>query len=359
MWQRILHSSLKKQILLSALLVLLVSLGCYLAFDVLTYLIIGFILMVTVSIIAMLFDLIPTLLAAALSALIWDFFFMKPYYTFKVEHVEDVFLLVMYFVIVLINAVFTYKIKQIKRVAQEREQKLRTIELYNTLLDSLSHELKTPIATIMGAADSLQNNTDRLTEFHKESLVGEIGKAASRLYLQVENLLNMSRLESGVVQPRLKWCDVEELLYPLVQRIQKEATTHHIQVNIAPGLPLVKLDQGFIEQSMYNLLRNATIYTPEHTTIRVTAHCENGLLTLEVADEGAGFPEAEIDKVFDKFYRLKNSKTGGSGLGLSIVKGFVEAHGGTISLRNREQGGAVFTITIPVETTVLNTTEDE
>jgi two-component system, OmpR family, sensor histidine kinase KdpD len=342
--------SKERQFLYVVLLVVAVSLLCYAFSAMVGYRVVALILLVTVSLIAITFDILPVLLSAALSALVWNFFFIPPRYTFHVGATDDTILFVMYFVIALVNAVLTYKIRQVEKVAREKEEKAHTVRLYNTLLNSLSHELRTPIATIVGATDTLLATNQNLSEENRGELLGEIGKAAFRLNQQVENLLNMSRLESGFLQPRMDWCDVSEVVYQAVQRIEENKYTQRISININLALPLFRLDKGMLEQIIYNLLNNACLYTPWNTEIKVTVQDHTRILELVVEDNGPGFPEAEIDNVFEKFYRLPHTQTGGTGLGLSIVKGFTEALGGTVELKNVPTGGARFTITIPALT---------
>ena len=295
----------------------------------------------------------PVLAAAILSALIWDFFFIPPHFTFQVSSAEDVILLLMYFVIALVNAVLTYKIRQIEKVARQKEEKAHAVKLYNTLLNSLSHELRTPISTIIAATDNLQANNARLTMENKSELIGEIAKASFRLNQQVENLLNMSRLEAGFIQPKKDWCDISEIIYDAVKRVEDNKVTQSISISINPAIPLFKLDKGMLEQIIYNLLNNAAIYTQANSSIFISALNYADMLQITVEDNGPGFPKDEINKVFDKFYRLKNSAAGGTGLGLSIVKGFVEAQHGSVSLENVDTGGARFIIAIKAETSYL------
>ena len=331
---------------------------CFIFKEIIGYKVIAFILLVSVSFVAMFFKILPTLITAVLSALIWNFFFIKPYFTFHIGNTEDKFMFVMYFVIALINAVLTFKIRQIERIANEKESKLQSIKLYNTLLDSLSHELKTPIATIIGSTDTLQNSKT-INENQKEKLIDEISIASLRLNNQVENLLNMSRLESGVVVAKMDWVDVNEIIYEVIRALKIKSFTQKIIVETAENLPLFKLDYGLTEQVIYNLLNNAIIYTPQNSIISIESTYLENTLKIEISDNGNGFPVNEIDLVFDKFYRLKNSKPGGSGLGLSIVKGFVEAQNGTIFLENKPDGGAKFILKFKTEISTFNVTDDE
>jgi two-component system sensor histidine kinase KdpD len=158
----------------------------------------------------------------------------------------------------------------------------------------------------------------------------------------------MSRLESGFIQPKKDWHDLQELVASILHQLQEPLDLRRVEVDIRDGFPLLKMDYGLMEQVLYNLVYNAALYTPEKSMIRISADNSDQRLSIIVEDDGPGFPEEEIEKVFGKFYRLKDSRIGGSGLGLSIVRGFVEAHNGTVQLTNRPMGGARFLITLPV-----------
>lgn len=348
----------KNQYLISILSVSLVSVLCWFARDLIDYKVIGYLLLVLVSILAIFLGIRPVLLSAFLSAVILDFLFIKPYYNFHINSAEDALLLLLFFLIALINAVLTFKIRKAEQIAQVKESRLNTMKLYNTLLDSLSHELRTPISTIMGSVGTLQQ--EKISEENKNRLLSEMDKASLRLNYQVENLLNMSRLESGYIQPKLDWCDLKELIYNVLYDLNEALLQHKITVKSNEYLPLFKLDYGLMEQIVYNLIYNASLYTPTGAEIKIEiiynpevnlTYNDEQIMSciIKISDDGRGFPEDEIHKVFEKFYRLNNSKTGGTGLGLSIVKGFVEAQNGKINLQNKEEGGAVFTLSFPAE----------
>jgi len=342
-----------RQFGLSIFLVCAVAAFCFALPAYINYKVVAFILLVTVSLLAMSFDILPVLTAAVLSALIWDYFFIPPHFAFSVGSTEDVILLLMYFIIASVNAVLTFKIRQIEKLARQKEEKANTVKLYNTLLNSLSHELRTPISTIIAATDNLQANNTKLTADNKNELIAEIAKATFRLNQQVENLLNMSRLEAGFIQPKRDWCDITEIIYDAVRRVEENKISQKIIISINPEIPLFKLDKGMMEQIIYNLVNNAAIYTQADCCIKIAAICRSNVLEIMVEDNGAGFPKEEMKNVFDKFYRLKNTGTGGTGLGLSIVKGFVEAQGGSVTLKNVDRGGARFIIHIKAETSHL------
>ena len=338
--------------------------------DIVDYKIIGYLLLFLVSILAIFLEIKPVLLAAVLAALALDFLFIKPYYTLHIDNAEDAMLLLLFFIISLINAVLTYKIKRMQKAIHVKETRVNTMKLYNTLLDSLSHELRTPIATIIGSIDTLQQKNVNLSNDSKDNLLNEIEKASMKLNYQVENLLNMSRLESGYIQPKLDWCDVKEIIYNVCNRLTEELNQHKLVISVEENLPLFKLDYGLMEQILYNLIYNDAQYTPKGAKIQIEVKYEVDAdydlhmdvikkCVIIIADDGYGFPDAEIDKAFDKFYRLQNSKTGGTGLGLSIVKGFVEAQNGTITLSNAEEGGAVFGMIFAVDCLPTNTVKNE
>jgi two-component system sensor histidine kinase KdpD len=351
--------SKSRQLIISISVVCIISALCFLLSNYLDYKVVAFILLVTVSIAAVLFDIIPVFITAISSALIWDYFFIPPHFTFHVGTTEDSILLLMYFVIALVNAALTYKIRQVEKIVRAKEEKANTIKLYDTLLNTLSHELRTPIATIIAATDNLQSNNRNLTPENKDELVAEISKSSFRLNQQVENLLSMSRLESGFLQPKKDWCDIIEVIYDVVKRIEENNVSQKITINVNPDISFFKLDKAMLEQIIYNLVNNAIQYTNENCKIDIMAHCHGDVLELIIEDNGKGFPGEEIDNVFDKFYRLKNTKTGGTGLGLSIVKGFTEAMGGTVHLQNLKSGGARFTVNIVAQTSNLKNIKNE
>lgn len=220
-------------------------------------------------------------------------------------------------------------------------------KLYKTLFTLISHEFRIPIATVMGASDTLL--MPQTTDTDKTLLFNEISKAASRLNHLVENLLNMSRLESGKISAHLDWCDMNDLLNKVTRILKQELAQFNLISSIPADMPLVRLDFGLIEQVIYNLILNSCQYTSSGSTIRFETNYKEGSLLIIVEDNGPGFPPDFLDKVFNKFVRVDSSKAGGLGLGLSIGKGLVEAHKGTVAVENKNTGGARITITIPTE----------
>lgn len=348
-----------KELIFCILLVVGVATICFFTLNLLNYKVVALLLLVTVSIAAMFLDIIPVLVSAVLSALIWNFFFIPPIFTFHISNAEDILMFLMYFLIAIINGILTFKIRQAEKRAREKEEKEKVIKLYNTLLNSLSHELRTPIATIMGSVDLLRNENDKISEENRSILLQEIDLASFRLNKQVQNLLNMSRLETGMLKPKLDWIDIEELIRHVIYQFS-DIKTHKIEYyESIDDIPLYKTDSGILEQVLYNLIQNAVLYTPEKSEITIQIHTDTEELEIEIVDNGNGFPEENITHVFDKFYRLPNTKKSGVGLGLSIVKGYVEALNGKIKLENRLAGGAKFTISLLCEKSFIKNLNHE
>jgi two-component system, OmpR family, sensor histidine kinase KdpD len=482
----------------SSSIVMLTAIICFFLKDLIGYQVVSFALLFIVSILAFFFGTGPILMAATMSALIWDFFFIPPPYTFHIDKPEDMLMLIMFFIIALLSGVLTSRIRRQEmkiRIREERTNALYQLtrelstangideviaiaknsvkkyfnlkprillknddglleyqshkdsgaslskndmsvaawafqhsakagrftdtlpsanytfyplkgnqmnlgviaiqqevvftqgeeqfwdafisqisgkfereylrnmakqafilnesdKLYKTLFNSISHELRIPVAAIMGASDSLIA-TDHPEEIRKE-LSQEIFKASKRLNRLIENLLNMSRLESGQITPRLDWCDIHDLINKVLETLEDELKPFRLHIVIPDDMPLVKIDFGLIEQVLYNLIYNASQYASASTNLRVKTFYDNGILTIQVMDRGPGFPRKEIELIFNKFYRVEGSKAGGTGLGLSIAKGFVQAHKGTITVENRQNGGAKFTIKIPTDIQSMN-----
>lgn len=338
------------QILISTLFVLVPALVCNVFSASISHHAVALLLLFSVSVAAILFDFLAVLLAASVSAFTWNYFFIPPIHTFHIGNTEDTLMFIMYFVIVLINVVLTSEIRRFESRAGKEREKAESIHLYNTLLNSLSHELKTPISAIIGAVDTIQDTEDRLSVRDRRSLLNEIKIAGLRLNRQVVNLLNMSRIEAGVLKPRPDWCDINELIFELIQRSREEMTQHLILFNHQENLPLIRTDRVFLEQIIQNILNNAWQHTPPGTEIEITAGVNHGELTIRITDNGGGFPEEAVSLAFDKFYRVHGSKTGGTGLGLSIARGFSHALGGRIELINSPGKGVCFSICIPAKT---------
>ncbi|HNQ68936.1 MAG TPA: DUF4118 domain-containing protein [Bacteroidales bacterium] len=235
----------------------------------------------------------------------------------------------------------------LKEMASEVKILNESDKLYKTLFNSISHEFRIPVATIMGASDSLINaesNPDI-----KSELYYEIFSASLRLNRLIENLLNMSRLETGRIKPRIDWYDINDVVSKVSSDLKDELKSYNFKISIPKNFPLVKIDFGLIEQVLYNIVYNAVQYCDNDAEIIIKVSHSNDKFYLEVKDNGKGFPKDSLKNIFNKFYRSVSNETGGIGLGLSIVKGFIEAHGGTVEASNRKNGGAKIKCIIPSE----------
>ena len=215
--------------------------------------------------------------------------------------------------------------------------------LQRTLLDSVSHELKTPLAVIQASLDGLAEL--------KNPYLSEIHTANQRLQRVVHNLLQMTRIESSVMQPLREWCLLSDVLQQACGAVGESLAGHPLSIHVPDDLPAMNLDARLYTQAVANILHNATVYSPPGTPIEITAILTGGdTLKLSIADSGPGLPEASETKIFEKFYRTPGSPPGGTGLGLSIAQALIRALQGEITACNRPQGGAEFIISVPVKT---------
>jgi len=235
--------------------------------------------------------------------------------------------------------------------AIRRAEILETSErLRRSILDTVSHELKTPLAALQAGLSALERQADNPPA--RKETVSEMQIAARRLNLVVSNVLEMTRIEAGAIQLKLDWCDIAEVVEGAAELAADALSKHRLAVAIDGSLPMVRLDHLLIEQALANLLANAAHWSQPGSTIRVHAEIGDGKLLMVVADQGPGIPQDELPHVFEKFYRGAQAPSGGTGLGLAIVDGFIRAHGGGVRAINRAEGGAEFHIRLPVE--VLN-----
>ena len=230
------------------------------------------------------------------------------------------------------------------RLAAESER------LRAALLTSLSHDLKTPLASILGAVTSLKQYRGLLDKPASEELVATIQEEAERLSRFVANLLDMTKLESGAIDLDREHAHVDEIIATALQRSSRMLSDHKIEIDLEASLPMLDLDVMLFEQVLVNLLDNAAKYSPTGTEIRIRARRSEGAVAIEVLDEGPGIPEDRLERVFEKFHRVKQGdrQRAGTGLGLAICRGFITALGGRIVASNRaDRSGAIFTITFP------------
>jgi two-component system sensor histidine kinase KdpD len=232
----------------------------------------------------------------------------------------------------------------------EQAQILQAREnLERALLNSISHDLRTPLVTVTGALYSLKEEGARLTARARQELLESASSEAERLNRFVGNLLDMTRIEAGAIRPNADLCDLQDLVGCALAAIEQRIGTRPVEIRLSDDLPPVSMDLLLMTQVLVNLLDNAHKYSPAQSTIEIGANVASGWLSLEVSDRGPGVPEQDLKRIFDKFYRIPVPEgAGGTGLGLSICKGIVEAHGGRISAENRTGGGLRVVIRLPL-----------
>jgi two-component system sensor histidine kinase KdpD len=245
---------------------------------------------------------------------------------------------------------------RLRRESLRVEVLQRTDELRAALLSSVSHDLRTPLASIKAAASSLLQEDVQWDEEARSGFALAIEREADRLNRLVENLLDMSRIEGGALKPEKEWYPIDELIHDVLGRLQPELQGREVTLDLPDDLPPVELDYMEIDQVLTNLIENAAHYTPPESPIEISTRVEGDEIVVSVADRGPGIPPDDLTRIFDKFYRVKNIQTKlpsapGSGLGLAVSRGMVEAHGGRIWAENRPGGGAIFRFTLPVEET--------
>lgn len=238
---------------------------------------------------------------------------------------------------------------QLAEQAQRAELLQVAEKLRTTLLNMISHDLRTPLVSITGALSSLQEKDVEFDEATRRSLIENAREEAERLNRLVGNLLDMTRIEAGALQLTSEPCDAQDVIGSALEQAERWLERRPVTVDVPVDLPLVPMDFVLMVQVLVNLLDNAVRYSPPDSSIEVRARVDGSELQIQVADRGTGIPPADLERVFDKFYRVQRpGSVSGSGLGLSICKGIVEAHGGRIRAQNREGGGTLVTLALPL-----------
>ncbi|HEY0882560.1 MAG TPA: DUF4118 domain-containing protein [Archangium sp.] len=280
------------------------------------------------------------MLASTLSVLSFDFFFVKPNFTFSVA--DERYLLT--FATLFIVGVAISAVTEGARAASLRAE---AEELRSALLSSVSHDLRTPLATIIGSATALREQTDALSPQAREELASAICEEAERLERLVVNLLDMSRLQSGVLPVKREWVPLEELVGSALGSIEARLEPRAVKVSLPTDLPLIAVDPVLFEQVLRNLLDNVVKYTPPTAPVELSARAAEGVVELTVDDGGPGLQKRVEGTLFEKFARGEHPGTQGAGLGLAVARGIVEVHGGRLTASRSPLGGARFTITLP------------
>jgi two-component system, OmpR family, sensor histidine kinase KdpD len=234
--------------------------------------------------------------------------------------------------------------------ARQVELMKQTEKLQSALLSSISHDLRTPLASITGTLTALRDQRRELDDSAREELLRTANEESERLNRLVENLLDMTRMEARALRIIKKPCDLRDVIAASLEHLRETIGSRPIRITIPPDIPEVPIDLSFMIKVFTNLIDNALKYSPAESPIEIGAHVSGDEVRIDVTDRGIGIPDNDLKRIFDKFYRAEQPRrASGTGLGLSICKGIVEAHGGTISAANNEDVGAMFTIMLPLQ----------
>jgi two-component system, OmpR family, sensor histidine kinase KdpD len=287
------------------------------------------------------------LFTSVLSVAAFDFFCVPHYFSFAVADSEYLITLAVMLAVALLISTMTSRIRQQEASAAEREARVETESMRTSLLSAVSHDLRTPLSSITGAAATLRSHWDRLDPNTRDELLKTVTDESDRLNRLLNNLIQVTRLESGVVL-RKDWFPLEEVIGAALHRLKSQIGNKRVQTDIPADLPLVAMDDVLMEQVFINLFENALKYTPETSPVEILARNRNGVVEVRVLDRGSGFAPGHEHRVFDKFFRGRTDEVRGAGLGLAICRAIIEAHGGSISAQNRRDGGAMIRFQIPI-----------
>jgi len=296
------------------------------------------------------FGIGPSLLTAALSALCFDFFFIPPTHAFAPSDLKSgVTLVVMVVVAGVISGLAQLGRRQ-QQAARSREVALSAERTRNSLLSAVSHDLRTPLATIFGAGTELLQDGNEMTDSERQELSQSIVEEAARLDRLVTNLLDVARLDDTGTRIKKRPEPLDEIVEAALGRVQGRLGGRSVRSRVPQAIPMVPMDAVLIQQVLVNILENALRYTPEGTPIEIEVSEAGPDVIVEVRDSGPGIRDEEADRIFERFYRgaAHSTRDGGMGLGLAICRAIILAHGGTIGLSNRDGGGAIARFTLPL-----------
>jgi two-component system, OmpR family, sensor histidine kinase KdpD len=283
----------------------------------------------------------PAIVTSILSVLAFDFFLVPPYLTLNVHDFEYLFTFAAFLAVGLIVSTLTSKVRA--QIIQRQTEKLHT-----ALLSSISHDLKTPLVSITGTLSALLDSKSKLDVQQKQELLETAREESERLNRIVNNLLDMTRTESGVLRISKKPCDLRDFIGACLEQLREKIGGRKMEISIPKDMPEVAVDFQYMLKAFVNVIDNALKYSPDGSPIEIEASCIGGKALVSVRDHGYGIPKEDLGRIFDKFYRVERAQNvTGTGLGLSISKNIIEAHGGRISAENIPGKGAAFIIEFP------------
>jgi K+-sensing histidine kinase KdpD len=302
-----------------------------------------------VAVVSLRFGYGPSLLAATLSAMAFEFFFLPPYLSLAIANLHHIVTFGVMLTIALVISHLTQRLRDEAEKVRRASLRAQTEQHRSTLLSSVSHDLRTPLAVITGATSAMLSSQAPQDEGARRALLEAAYREARRLDRLVRNLLEMARLEAGDLTIRKEWQPLEEVIGGALNHLEERLRGRDIDARIPKDLPLLAFDSVLVQQVLINMVENAAKYAPAESPIELSAIASDSEVTIEVADRGPGVPESHRELVFDKFYRVRESEGGGVGLGLTICRAIVSAHGGRIWVSQRGGGGACFRFTLPLD----------
>ncbi|HEX7718747.1 MAG TPA: ATP-binding protein [Woeseiaceae bacterium] len=296
------------------------------------------------------FGLVAASWASFLSVIATSFFLAPPTMSFAVSDPSNVWALLIFLAVAIVTSSLALEREHLTQKMHEAEMLAATEKLRAALLMSISHDLKTPLGSILGNVTSLRQYGHLFDDGIRLETLTAIEDETRRLCLFVDNLLHMTRIDAGALKPTIEPVDVSDLIGSALKRVARQLKSHHLRTALAPDLPMILLDFVLAEQVLVNVFENAGKFAPSGTEIVVSAVQRKDEVVIRVEDQGPGIPEQDLPKVFERFFRapVGDHRPAGVGLGLSVCKGFVEAMGGTVTAENREGAkGVAITIRFP------------
>jgi len=291
----------------------------------------------------------PSLFTAALTALSFDFFFIPPIFSFRPGDLSGVFTLTVMTIVAGVISGLGEQTRRHQAAVRAKELQIESERLRSSLLSAVSHDLRTPLAAIFGAGTELLRDGDRLDRASRESLTSAIVEESQRLNQLVTNLLDVARLDHGTIEAKKRPEPLEEVVGAALERVRGRLGGRPVVTRIPSEIPMIPMDAMLVEQVFVNLLENAIRYTPEGSPLEIEAESRGESAFVELRDRGPGVSEDERERLFERFYRGARSQgDGGVGLGLTICRAILDAHGGTIGIANRDRGGAVVSLSLPL-----------
>lgn len=337
------------QFAFSAAAIIAIALVSFIFFGETDYHTVALLLLLTVSLIALVFDFAPVVTAAIISALILNFFFIPPRFTFHIYKSEDILMFLMYFVVAPASALLTTTLRRAEKKAQLRKEELRLKEYFNIALTNLSQKLIGPTESLIATSHQLNNDINNKTVQDNKGLANSILNQSIALNDQVSNMMAISLIESGTLTPKNEWTDIAEIVHKIVLNFTKRGFSQQFDIQIPEHIPFLFSDSRLCEKIIYNLLLNAVLYTPGNSKVSVSCQAIIDHFQIVITDDGPGYPDLKLFENPGKVYRLCRDESGPVHLGLPVVTGIVTALNGRIKFDNNKEGGAMINIEIPAK----------